>query len=133
LHGRWIEVRPGLIIAGVDDLTSRRRHGQTGNFIEQALAGRPAGVATILISHTPWDAETAAKSGVGLMLSSHTHDGQIWPFNYLVRLTHPLLAGRYELNGMPIIVCRGTGTWGPRMRLWLRGEIVRVTLRGRTD
>ncbi len=129
LQGRWVEARPGLILAGVDDLTSRRRRGQTGNFIEQALAGRPANAATILISHTPWDAGVAAKLGVRLMLSSHTHDGQIWPFNYLVRLTYPFLAGRYELSGMSMIVCRGTGTWGPRMRLWQRGEIVRITLR----
>jgi predicted MPP superfamily phosphohydrolase len=62
------------------------------------------------------------------MLSSHTHEGQIWPFGYLVRFTHPFLSGKYELNGMPIIVCRGTGTWGRRMRLWQRGEIIRITL-----
>lgn len=129
LHDRWVEVRPGLILAGVDDLTSRRRHGGVGNSLERALQGRPPGTATILISHVPWEAETAARSGVGLMLSSHTHEGQIWPFSYLVRLAYPLLAGRYEVNGMPLIVCRGTGTWGPRMRLWQRGEIIRITLR----
>ena len=129
LHDRWAEVRPGLVLAGVDDLTSRRRHGETGNFIERALQGHAAGAATILVSHTPWQAEIAAQSGVGLMLSSHTHDGQIWPFGYLVGLTHPFLAGRYQVNSMPLIVCRGTGTWGPRMRLWRRGEIVRITLR----
>ena len=63
------------------------------------------------------------------MLASHTHEGQIWPFGYLVRVNHPFLSGRYEVNGMTVIVCRGTGTWGPRMRLWHRGEIVRITLR----
>ena len=63
------------------------------------------------------------------MLSGHTHDGQIWPFGYLVRLTYPLLGGRYRVGGMTAIVCRGTGTWGPRMRLWRPSEIVRVTLR----
>ena len=57
--------------------------------------------------------------------------GQIWPFGYVVRLTYPLLAGRYEVGGMSAIVCRGTGTWGPRMRLWQQGEISRVTLYGR--
>jgi predicted MPP superfamily phosphohydrolase len=112
LHDRWVEARPGLILAGVDDLTSRRRRGETENFVERALAGRPAGVATILVSHSPWQAETAAKLGVGLMLSSHTHGGQIWPFNYVVRLVYPLLAGSYVVDGMPIIVCRGTGTLG---------------------
>ena len=67
----------------------------------------PVGTATVFVSHTPWQAEVAAKSAVGLMLSSHTHEGQIWPFGYLVRFTHPFLSGKHELNGMPIIVCRG--------------------------
>ena len=129
LHDRWAEVKPGLVLAGVDDLTSRRRAGETGDFIRQALARRPLASATVLVSHTPWDVDVAAKEDVGLMLASHTHEGQIWPFGYVVGLTHPFLSGRYEVNGMTVIVCRGTGTWGPRMRLWRRGEIVRITLR----
>ena len=40
-------------------------------------------------------------------------------------------AGRYDVKGMAIIVSRGTGTWGPRMRLWHPGEIVVVKLRAR--
>jgi predicted MPP superfamily phosphohydrolase len=128
LHDRWAEVRPGLILAGVDDLTSRRRAGLGGDPIREALAGRPPG-ATILLSHTPWEAEKAAAAGAGLMLCGHTHGGQIWPFDYLTRTVYPLLGGRYEVEGMPVIVCRGTGTWGPRMRLWRPSEILRVTLR----
>ena len=130
LRNRWAEVRPSLILAGVDDLTSRRRAGKGGDPISQALEGRPPG-ASILLSHTPWHAERAASAGVGLMLSGHTHGGQIWPFGYLVRLAYPLLEGRYEVGGMPVIVCRGTGTWGPRMRLWRPGEILLVKLRGK--
>jgi len=41
------------------------------------------------------------------------------------------LAGLYEVGGMTVIVCGGTGTWGPRMRLWHRGEILRLTLGGK--
>ena len=130
LRNGWAEVRPGLVLAGVDDLTARRRNGQGGDPISQALVGRPPG-ATILLSHTPWQAERAAKAGVGLMLSGHTHGGQIWPFDYLVRSRYPLLEGRYEVDGMTVIVCRGTGTWGPRMRLWRPSEMLRVTLRGK--
>lgn len=66
LHDRWAEIRPGLILVGVDDLTSRRRHGGTGSSVQRALQGRPVGAATILISHTPWEVEAAATSGVGL-------------------------------------------------------------------
>jgi len=130
LQNRWVQIRSGLILAGVDDLTTQRRSGRGGDPVTQALAGRPSG-ATILLSHTPWQAEKAASAGVGLMLSGHTHGGQIWPFSYLVGRVYPLLAGQYDVDGMAVIVCRGTGTWGPPMRLWPPGEILRVTLRGK--
>ena len=131
LRDRWAQAVPGLILAGVDDLTARRQFGRDDRAVDQALANRPGG-ATILLSHTPWEADRAAVAGAGLMISSHTHDGQIWPFGYLVKLRYPLLGGRYEVDGMPVIVCRGTGTWGPRMRLWRPGEIVRITLKAGT-
>jgi len=132
LHDRWIEVRPGFILAGVDDLTARTQADLGGDPVSQALKERPPG-ATIFLSHTPWEAEKAAEYGVGLMISGHTHGGQIWPFGYLVRLRYPLLEGRYEVEGMTVIVCRGTGGWGPRMRLWRPSEIVRVVLRKKQD
>lgn len=127
LDNSWVEVRPSFILAGVEDLTANHRSGQGGDPISITLAGRPPG-ATVFLSHTPWHADKIADTGVGLMLSGHTHGGQIWPFGYLVQRIYPLIGGRYEVNGMTVIVCRGTGTWGPRMRLWRPGEILRVTL-----
>ncbi len=117
LRDESVEVRPGLILAGVDDLTARRRYRRDGDFIERALAKRPPG-ATVLLSHSPMYPERAAAAGANLMISGHTHSGQIWPFTYFVQSIYPLVHGRYEVNGMTAIVCRGTGTWGPRMRLW---------------
>ncbi|MBN2541795.1 metallophosphoesterase [bacterium] len=129
LRDSWVEVDTGFILVGVEDFTSTRRSGKGSEQLLRALEGRPPG-ATILLSHTPWYADVAAGAGVGLMLSGHTHAGQVWPFNYLVKIRYPLIAGRYEIEGMTVIVCRGTGTWGPRMRLWHPGEILRVTLHG---
>lgn len=128
LRDRWTEVAPGLILAGVDDLTARRRSRESGDPLAKALEGRPAG-ATVLLSHTPWETRRASDLGVGLMLCGHTHGGQLWPFGELTRLEYPLLGGRYAAGRTTVLVCRGTGTWGPRMRLWRRGEILRVTLR----
>lgn len=128
LRDRAVEVRPGLVVAGVDDLTARRQFGMRGEPFADALDGRPGG-ATILLSHSPWRAAEAAARGVDLMLSGHTHAGQIWPFNLLVGLQYPLVAGMYEVEGMRVLVSRGTGTWGPRMRLWLPSEIWVLTLR----
>jgi hypothetical protein len=82
-----------------------------------------------MLAHRPWFAVQAARAGAGLTLSGHTHGGQIWPFTYIVMLLTPYIGGRYDVEGMPLIVSRGTGTWGPRMRLWRPAEIVRVTLR----
>ncbi len=130
LRDRWAELAPGVVLAGVDDLTTRRRRGEAGApFIERALASRPAKSATIFLSHSPMLPERAAQLGAGLMISGHTHGGQIWPFGYIVRQFYPLLAGRYNVDGMAVVVCRGTGTWGPQMRLWSRGELLRITLR----
>jgi len=127
LRNRWAEVTPGLILAGVDDLTAIRRSGKESDIVSKTLADRPP-ATTIFLTHTPWQYETAARAGIKLMLSGHTHEGQIWPFNYLVKHYYPLLGGRYEIDNMPVIVCRGTGTWGPRMRLWRPSEILRITL-----
>jgi len=129
LRNQWVEVSKGLVLSGVEDLTHRYGRGDSTDAITKALSGRPAG-ATILLSHSPLYTEQAVKAGAGLMLSGHTHGGQIWPFGYLVRTSYPLLEGRYDIDGMTVIVCRGTGTWGPRMRLWHPGEILHVTLRG---
>ena len=118
------------MLAGVDDLTNHHRSGLDANLVTKALAV-PSDGATILLSHTPWSAEGAAKSGAGLMLCGHTHGGQSWPFGYIVKRIYPLLSGRYDVDGMTVIVSRGAGTWGPRMRLWEPGEIVRVILRAK--
>ncbi len=129
LRDEHTEILPGLVIAGVDDV-SFRKGGRRDQALamDEAFANRPPG-ATVFLSHTPILAEHAAQLGAGLMLSGHTHEGQIWPFKYLVRIAFKLLSGRYEVEGMTAIVGRGTGTWGPRMRLWKRSEILRIILR----
>ncbi len=132
LSNEWVNTADGLVLAGIDDLTSsRRRAGEGEANLDRALADRPAN-PTILLSHTPWLTDRAAAAGVSLMLSGHTHNGQIWPFKYVVRARYPFVTGRYEMDGMTLIVTRGTGTWGPRMRLWAPGEITLITLRSVT-
>jgi predicted MPP superfamily phosphohydrolase len=133
---RWLrnaraELAPGLVLAGIDDV-GRAMHG--GGDIAAGLARvlPPAtDTATILLSHTPAAPviEMAAARGVGLMLSGHTHGGQIWPFSYLVQHRFPQLVGQHAIKGMQLVISRGAGSWGPRMRLWKPGEIVRITLR----
>lgn len=128
LQDRSAKVAQGLTIAGVDDLTAREGDGRTAVAVQKALSNRPPG-ATIYLSHSPLQVPAAAAAGAGLMLCGHTHNGQIWPFNYLVQTRYKHMSGRYQVGNMALIVCRGTGTWGPRMRLWGPSEIVRIKLR----
>ena len=48
--------------------------------------------------------ERAAALGADLMLSGHTHGGQLWPFVYLVGRVYPYVAGRYQVDGMTLLV-----------------------------
>ncbi|EAT14518.1 metallophosphoesterase [Desulfuromonas acetoxidans] len=127
LQNNWQQIVPGLIIAGVDDLTVAHRRGQLDNFVESALNGRPHG-ATILLSHTPWQINQAVANNADIIISGHTHNGQIWPFNYLVERQYPYIQGHYPLGSSHLFVGRGTGTWGPRMRLWQPAEILHIVL-----
>jgi predicted MPP superfamily phosphohydrolase len=128
LRDEAVAATPGLVIAGVDDRGHGTRRGQGDQAAARTLGNRPPG-GTIYLSHQPVGASGAAASGAGLMLSGHTHGGQIWPFRYLVGLTTPYVAGRYMVGGMTLFVSRGTGSWGPRMRLFRPGEILSITLR----
>ena len=128
LRDAHAEAVPGLVLAGVDDPTARRQLGLEDRYFEKALAGRPPG-AVVLLCHSPLQIERAAELGAGLVLSGHTHDGQIWPFRYAVERAYPRIAGEYRVGAASLIVSRGTGSWGPPIRLFRRGEILRITLR----
>jgi hypothetical protein len=130
LRDESVEPIPGLVLTGVDDIPFRGRAAHAA-ILEKVLRQRPAG-ASVLLSHTPLETQRAASAGIGLMLSGHTHEGQIWPFTYLVKLAFPIISGRYRVQDMTAIVCRGTGTWGPRMRLFKRSELLRITVRAKS-
>ena len=66
--------------------------------------------------------------GVDLMLCGHTHNGQIMPFNLLVRRFFPTICGLYNVGGLTLYVSPGSGTWGPVLRLGSRCEISMIHL-----
>jgi predicted MPP superfamily phosphohydrolase len=115
-------------LAGIDDHEARAPgHGAD---VKRATAGRDATRPLVLLAHQPRQVHKAAKAGVDLQLSGHTHGGQIWPWHYLVKLQQGgLLAGRYRFGETQLYVTRGCGFWGPRVRIGAPLEITRVILR----
>ncbi|MCI5144290.1 MAG: metallophosphoesterase [Candidatus Electrothrix sp. AR3] len=129
LRNQLIQIKFGFNLIGIDHgRRGERQSEKNSDFIEKTLGNLPKGT-TLFLSHKPQAVPEADRAGVGLMLSGHTHGGQIWPFNYLVQRRFPYLEGLYEFDNMSLLVSRGAGTWGPRMRLWQPGEILHITLR----
>jgi predicted MPP superfamily phosphohydrolase len=116
-------------LAGVEDHHAHLVSGHHREDVPAALAGRDPSRPVVLLAHDPATFTQAARLGVDLQLSGHTHGGQIWPFRYLVRLSTPYVVGHYRANGSQLYVSRGTGFWGPVMRLFAPGEITELTVR----
>ena len=123
----------GLItIAGVDDsnvsgATSTAGPAGTKEAL-QALSGSEKGLFTLFLKHRP-DVVAESLGRFDLQLSGHTHKGQMFPFNFLVKRQYPLMAGLHELGkGSKIYISRGTGTWGPPMRIFSPPEIALIEL-----
>ena len=119
-----------LDLAGVDDASASRSgvpgHGED---LAAALTGRDRERALILLAHQPRAVLRAAPFGVDLQLSGHTHGGQIWPFGLLVRLQQGFLSGLHRHGETQLYVSRGTGYWGPPMRVAAPAEITQLVLR----
>ena len=97
---------------------------------EEAFREIDATRPTIALAHQPVQVESFENYPVDLVLSGHTHGGQIFPFGLLVRLAQPYLAGLYRhTERMQVYVSRGTGFWGPPIRIFAPAEITRITIR----
>ena len=114
----------GIRIVGIDDIEDRAQMAMALQGIEISPDR-----FTVLLYHRPDGLEAAMRAGVDLMLCGHTHNGQIVPFNWMVRRVYPKTAGRFDENGTVLYVSSGTGTWGPTMRLGTTNEITVLELR----
>jgi len=82
----------------------------------------------IILAHQPKSCFDAEKAGFDLMLSGHTHGGQFFPFNLLVRFFNPYSKGLNQHGKMKVYVNQGTGFWGPALRLGVPAEITLIKL-----
>ncbi|OLB79573.1 MAG: metallophosphoesterase [Actinobacteria bacterium 13_2_20CM_2_71_6] len=134
LHNRHIVVeRDGarLVVAGVDDATAASS-GRPGHRADHAaaLAGVDPELPVLLLAHQPKQIGGAVEYGVDLQISGHTHGGQIWPFHLLVRLDQPAVQGLSRHGERTqLYTSRGTGFWGPPLRVFAPSEITVLTLR----
>lgn len=128
LRGTSVDAGP-IRIAGVDDHSGSRTGDVSYTDEEAALSTGSRAKFTILMKHQP-DVREDLTGKFQLQLSGHTHKGQIFPFNYTVRMRYRYIAGLFDLaNGSKIYTSRGTGTWGPPLRVLSPAEVTIITIK----
>ena len=119
----------GINIFGADDITGRRSGMTKDNpHFQKSLAERSDNFV-LLLKHQPYVND---REKFNLQISGHTHGGQIFPFGLVTRFFFPNNYGYYELGKNRLLyVSRGTGTWGPPVRLFAPPEITVIDIIGK--
>ncbi|MCB1047743.1 MAG: metallophosphoesterase [Calditrichaeota bacterium] len=130
LRGEAVQILPGLSVAGIDDPTFIGRGPKAMDLEQGLLASLPATDFRILLKHQPILPESSAGL-MELQLSGHTHGGQIFPFGFLTSRAYPVRMGLSSpREDFWLYLSRGTGSWGPPMRLPLSPELTLLELSG---
>lgn len=124
LDNQMAEVN-GLQIIGID-------YGQEMENGVLSGTGYDSNKPAVLLFHEPKGASFAQSSGIDLQLAGHTHNGQLFPFNFLVKSVYRgFNRGLFTDEDFSLLVSSGLGTWGPSMRTSSRSEIVNIILKSK--
>jgi predicted MPP superfamily phosphohydrolase len=117
-----------MLLAGVTDPAGNNYSKEHVSDPHRAIKGAPTCDARILLAHQPRSIYEASRAGFDFVLSGHTHGGQYFPYHFLAALAQPYIAGLHEHGATQIYVSRGTGYWGPQLRIGAPSEITVHTL-----
>ena len=114
----------GMTIVGREDLTWENMTGKERKTLEELLVGANTENPVIVMDHQPYNLADVSKHSVDLQVSGHTHNGQMWPFNYITGALFEISKGYGKIGNTHFYVSSGFGTWGPPIRTNSRSEIV---------
>lgn len=110
-----------IVLTGRDDATNEKRKS-----LEELGKPYDAVQPWLVVDHQP--AKTLNNKNVSLMMSGHTHNGQVWPGNLFVKYMYSLAYGHVKEYDTDYIVTSGYGFWGPPMRIGTQSEIWSITV-----
>jgi predicted MPP superfamily phosphohydrolase len=128
LRDQSIRVGDSFFLVGREDRLSAQYTGHSRKQLSELMAAVDKHYPVILMDHEPFGLREAANEGVDLQLSGHTHYGQLWPLNYIVKRIYELPWGYRKIGATHLYVSDGVGTWGPPVRIGNRPEIVHITV-----
>ncbi len=124
LRDTLITIADKIQLAGRDDKDKPRFTGEARKPLQVILLNRKADLPLILMDHQPVEYQQAADAKVDLMLSGHTHKGQLWPLSYVTNAMFENHYGLYQKAGSWFYTSSGYGSWGPPVRVGHRPELV---------
>ncbi len=129
LEDETVRIADSFYLAGRKDPSRvRKTEGNSRLSPSQLVQGLDPEIPLLVLDHQPKELSELAEAGADLVLSGHTHDGQLWPFSLLVRTAWENPWGRLQKGNMTSLVTSGAGTWGPNMRVGTRSEVVKIRL-----
>ncbi len=123
-----VKIDNAFYIVGREDRSSRQFGGKQRKELSDIMKEVDKSLPVIMMDHQPFNLEQAAQNGVDLQLSGHTHNGQLWPFNYIVEKVYELAWGYKVIGNTHYYVSCGVGGWGPPIRTGSRPEIINIKL-----
>jgi predicted MPP superfamily phosphohydrolase len=117
-------VDSSFYIVGRDDRSNSQRKS-----LAELVKGLNQSMPRILMDHQPNYLEEAEKNGIDLQISGHTHNGQFFPGNFLVKYMNELAYGYSKRGKTHYYVSSGLGLWGPQYRIGTQSELVVINLK----
>jgi uncharacterized protein len=128
LRDQSVKIADSFYLVGREDRSVGRFNGHLRKALPELMAAVDKKYPVILMDHQPFGLNEAVAESVDLQISGHTHDGQIWPLNYIVDSIYELAWGYKKIAGTHFYVSNGVGTWGPPVRVGNRPEIINIRL-----
>jgi predicted MPP superfamily phosphohydrolase len=129
LKDEVVTIDGGIQLIGRLDRDSKRFYNHERKPLSELVANIDTSKPVILLDHQPLNLDDAVKNRIDLQLSGHTHNGQMWPLNYLTKKLYELSYGYMKKGNTHFIVSSGYGIWGPRIRSASRSEILFIIIK----
>jgi hypothetical protein len=129
LKDEMVTLEGGIQLIGRIDRDSYRFYRKERLPLDELMKQADTTKPVILLDHQPFHLDETAKYGVDLQLSGHTHNGQMWPLNYVTAMIYEISTGYLKKKNTNFIVSSGYGLWGPRVRSGSRSEVLLINLK----
>jgi predicted MPP superfamily phosphohydrolase len=123
LEDTFVVVDNSFCLVGRNDRRSNNRKP-----IDELLDNIPGHLPVIVLDHRPTELESMSKHGVDIQLSGHTHYGQLFPFNYIIKNLYELGWGYKKIRQTHFFVTSGIQGWGPPVRTAGNSEIMVINV-----